>query len=123
MPPGLHVESVVSAIRQHLARRGFGDIEVTMDSGYPAARTPAEAPVVQAMVAAYRALGFEPAIQPIEASATPYYLYTEVLGLPFVWGGLGSAGGSHGPDEWCSVQGLRDLQRSTAMFLMAFAEA
>jgi acetylornithine deacetylase/succinyl-diaminopimelate desuccinylase-like protein len=122
MPPGLQVESVVSAIRAHLATRGFGDIEVKMDSGYPAARTPADAPVVQAMAAAYRALGYEPTIQPIEASATPYYLYTEVLGLPFVWGGLGSAGGSHGPDEWCSLQGLRDLQRSTATFLVAFAE-
>ncbi|MGQ0603709.1 MAG: M20/M25/M40 family metallo-hydrolase, partial [Anaerolineales bacterium] len=121
MPPGLQVEKVVQAIRDHLAKRGFGDIAVTMDSGYPAARTPVDAPVVQAMVAAYRALGFEPTIQPIEASATPYYLYTDVLGLPFVWGGLGTAGGSHGPDEWCSVQGLQELQRSTATFLVAFA--
>lgn len=121
MPPGLEVDQVVAAIRAHLARRGFGDIEVLMDSGYPAARTPVDAPVVQAMIAAYRALGFEPTLQPIEASATPYYLYTDVLGVPFVWGGLGAAGGSHGPDEWASVQGLRDLQRSTATFLTAFA--
>jgi len=50
------------------------------------------------------------------------YLYTDVLGLPFVWGGLGCAGGSHGPDEWCSVQGLLDLARSTATFLNTFAD-
>lgn len=122
MPPGLTVEQVLSAIKAHLERRGFSDIQVSMDSGYPAARTPVEAPVVQAMIAAYRALGFEPTIQPMEASATPYFLYTDVLGLPFVWGGLGTAGGSHGPDEWCSVQGLRDLQKSTATFLSTFAE-
>lgn len=122
MAPGMEVEPTVQAIKDHLARRGFSDIDVVVESGYPAARTPLESPVVQAMVAAYRALGFEPTIQPVEASATPYYLYTDVLGLPFVWGGLGRAGGSHGPDEWCSVQGLRDLQRSTATFLVAFAE-
>jgi len=75
LPPGLAVNAVVEAIGAHLARRGFDDIEVKMDSGYPAARTPADAPVVLAMAEAYRALGFEPIFQPIEASATPYYLY------------------------------------------------
>jgi acetylornithine deacetylase/succinyl-diaminopimelate desuccinylase-like protein len=123
MAPGMQVEPTLTAIREHLDRHGFADIDVHMDSGYPAARTPLEAPVVQAMIAGYRALGFEPTIQPIEASATPYYLYSDVLGLDFVWGGLGSAGGSHGPDEWCSVQGLRDLSRSAAVFLAAFAES
>lgn len=122
LPPGLEVDAVVHALRAHLARRGFDDIEVKMDSGYPAARTPPESPVVQAMITTYRALGFEPMLQPLEASATPYYLYTDVLGLPFVWGGLGCAGGSHGPDEWCSVQGLLDLERSTAVFLHVFAQ-
>ena len=59
----------------------------------------------------------------MEASATPYYLYTDMLGLDFAWGGLGSAGGSHGPDEWCSIDGLRALQKSVATFLTAFAES
>ncbi len=122
MPPGFDVADVLAKLRAHLDRRGFTDVEVLTDSGYPAARTPLEAPVVQAMLAAYRALGVEPVVEPIEPSATPYYLYTDVLGVPFVWGGLGWAGGSHGPDEWCSVQGLRDLMRSTAAFLDAFAK-
>ena len=121
MPPGFDVADVLAKLRAHLDRRGFTDVDVLTDSGYPAARTPLEAPVVQAMIAAYRALGSEPVVEPIEPSATPYYLYTDVLGVPFVWGGLGWAGGSHGPDEWCSVQGLRDLMRSTASFLNAFA--
>ncbi len=123
MPPGFDVADVLAKLRAHLDKRGFADVEVLTDSGYPAARTPLEAPVVQAMITAYRALGVEPVVEPIEPSATPYYLYTDVLGVPFVWGGLGWAGGSHGPDEWCSVQGLRDLMRSTAAFLHAFASA
>ena len=71
---------------------------------------------------AYRAHGYEPLVRPIEASATPYYLYKDVLGMDFAWGGLGDAGGSHGPDEWCSIDGLKDLQKSVATFLTAFAE-
>ena len=121
MAPGMQVAPTLKALREHLDRHSFPDIELKMDSGYPAARTPLEAPVVQAMITAYRALGLEPTIQPIEASATPYYLYSDVLGLDFVWGGLGSAGGSHGPDEWCSLQGLQDLEGAAAAFLAAFA--
>jgi acetylornithine deacetylase/succinyl-diaminopimelate desuccinylase-like protein len=121
LPPGLGVDETVAAIRAHLDRRGFADITLRVDSGYPAARTDVSAPVVQAMIAAYRSLGHEPTVQPVEPSATPYYLYTDVLGIPFVWGGLGSAGGSHGPDEWCSVAGLQALMRSTAAFIREFA--
>jgi acetylornithine deacetylase/succinyl-diaminopimelate desuccinylase-like protein len=121
MAPGMEVEPTLQAIREHLARHGFGDIEVRFDTGYPAARTPFDSPPVQAMIAAYRAHGFEPTIQPMEASATPYFLYTDVLGLPFVWGGLGNAGGSHGPDEWCTVTGLKNLGKFSATFLSSFA--
>jgi acetylornithine deacetylase/succinyl-diaminopimelate desuccinylase-like protein len=120
LPPGVEVEPSLAALRRHLDRHGFEDLEIHFDSGYPAARSALDAPVVQALLATYRAHGFEPAIRPLEASATPYYLYTDLLQLPFAWGGLGSAGGSHGPDEWCSVQGLRDLEKSAATFLCTF---
>jgi acetylornithine deacetylase/succinyl-diaminopimelate desuccinylase-like protein len=123
MAPGMKVAEALHAIQAHLARRGFDDIEVLSDSGYPAARAPLDAPVVQALIAAYRAHGYEPKVRPIEASATPYFLYTDVLGLNFAWGGLGCAGGSHGPDEWCSVEGLKDLEKSVATFLTMFAES
>jgi len=93
-----------------------------MDSGYPAARTPLDAPVIQALAGAYGAHGFEPIIRPVEQSATPYYLFTDVLGLNFAWGGLGTAGGSHAADEWCSLAGLRALEKSLATFMVSFAE-
>jgi acetylornithine deacetylase/succinyl-diaminopimelate desuccinylase-like protein len=121
LPPGMGVDDLVSAIRRHLARRGFDDIVITPDSGYPAARTPADAPVVHALRRAYQAHGYEPILRPVEPSATPYYLFTDVLGLNFAWGGLGTAGGSHAPDEWCSVAGLKALRESLATFLMEFA--
>ena len=122
LAPGMAVDATFDAIVQHLSRRGYGDIQVTMDSGYPAARTPLDAPVIQALTNAYQAHGFEPVIRPVEPSATPYYLFTDVLGLNFAWGGLGTAGGSHGPDEWCSLDGLRTLEKSLATFLVSFAQ-
>lgn len=44
-----------------------------------------------------------------------------VLGWPFAWGGPGAAGGGHGPNEWCSVAGLKALEKSLATYLNAFA--
>jgi acetylornithine deacetylase/succinyl-diaminopimelate desuccinylase-like protein len=122
IPPGVTITQVREAIRSHLDRRGFEDLETIFDTGYPAVRTSLEAPVVQAWLSTYRAHGYEPVIQPLEASATPYYLFTDLLGMPYAWGGLGAAGGSHGPDEWCSVAGLRDMEKSLASYLFAFAE-
>ena len=120
IPPGVTLPQIEAALRRHFAERGFSELEVTL-SGYPAARTPLTAPVVQAMIETYRAHGQEPLIRPLEASATPYYLFTDVLGLPFAWGGLGAAGGSHGPDEWCSVEGLKEMEKSLATYLSVFA--
>lgn len=122
LPPGVAIAQVVDAIAAHLAAQGYPDIEVRLDGGCPAARTPLKAPVVQALVATYHAHGYEPHIYPLEPSATPYYLFTEILGLDFAWGGLGAAGGSHGPDEWCSVAGLKDMEQSLATYLVAFAQ-
>ncbi|MEP7355833.1 MAG: M20/M25/M40 family metallo-hydrolase [Anaerolineales bacterium] len=121
LAPGMQVDTTFAAISEHLARRGFGDIQISMDSGYPAARTAVGAPVIQALTGAYRAHGFEPIIRPLEPSATPYFLFTDVLGLDFAWGGLGTAAGSHGPDEWCSLAGLSALEKSIATFLVSFA--
>jgi acetylornithine deacetylase/succinyl-diaminopimelate desuccinylase-like protein len=121
LPPGVSVEQIHSAIRAHLEQRGFPDLEVVVDSGYPAATAPLHAPVVQALIQTYRAHGYEPVIRPLEASATPYYLYPDVLGMYFAWGGLGAAGNSHAPDEWCSVESLKDLEKSLATYLTLFA--
>jgi acetylornithine deacetylase/succinyl-diaminopimelate desuccinylase-like protein len=123
IPPGVTMDQVRAAIRSHLDRHGFEDLEARFDAGYPAVRTPLDAPVVQAMIRTYRAHGHEPIVQPLEPSASPYYVFTDLLGLPYAWGGLGAAGGSHGPDEWCSVQGLRDMEESLATYLFAFAAA
>ncbi len=123
LPPGLTAEAAQAALLEHWRNHGFEDIEVVLDSGYPAARTPADAAVVQALAAAYQAHGHAPVLQPVEPSAVPYYLFTEVLGLPFACGGLGAAGGSHGPDEWCSVAGWHALAASVATFLHTFAQS
>jgi len=58
---------------------------------------------------------------PLPASATPYYIFSEILGIPYTWGGLGKAGGSHVSNEYLSVDRLRQFEKSIVSFLYRFA--
>ncbi|MBM4035220.1 MAG: M20/M25/M40 family metallo-hydrolase [Planctomycetes bacterium] len=121
--PDMDPARTAQLVADHLRRRGYGDIEVVTTASYPCSRTDLAAPVVQAMIAAYKRHGCEPQIVPLMASASPYYLFSDVLRIPYVWGGLGKAGRSHAPDEYASVEGLRLFEKSLATFLYCFASA
>jgi acetylornithine deacetylase/succinyl-diaminopimelate desuccinylase-like protein len=123
LAPGMPPEDAIAKLRQHLASRGCGDIEVKCRFGYPGSRTSLQEPVVRAMLQAYRYHGCEPAIWPLLASATPYYMFRDLLGIPYVCGGLGSAGRSHAADEYASLEGLKLFEKSLVSFLYAFAMA
>ncbi len=52
----------------------------------------------------------------------PMYLFSRVLGIPFVMGGLGHGGRAHSPNEYAMIEGMRLFERSVAAFLQRFAE-
>jgi acetylornithine deacetylase/succinyl-diaminopimelate desuccinylase-like protein len=121
--PEMRPQTTAETLRRHFVRHGYSDIEVVALQGYPGARTSMKEPVVQSMLRAYRYHGCEPQVLPLLPSATPYYLFTEVLRIPYIWGGLGRAGGSHAPDEFASVNGLRLFEKSIVTFMYMFANA
>ena len=45
-------------------------------------------------------------MRPVAPWWAPYHVFG---GVPFASGGPGNAGGAHGPDEWASIDGLRNL--------------
>ena len=121
--PEMDPARTVEIVRKHLAAKGYGDIELLVHSSYPWSRTSIEECVVQAMIETYKYHECEPQILPISSSATPYYLFSQVLEIPYVWGGLGRAGRSHAPDEYATVEGLRLFEKSIVTFLFKFASA
>ena len=92
-------DSALALIRRHLDARGFQDIVIRKMAGYPPAQTSVEAPLVQAAIGAYRKHGITPEVSPRIAGSAPYYIFTDVLGLPLVAGGLGLGSGAHAPNE------------------------
>jgi acetylornithine deacetylase/succinyl-diaminopimelate desuccinylase-like protein len=121
LAPNMDPITTVDKIRKHLDRFGFNDIEIKILAYYPYSKTNFQDGVVQCLLETYRYHGVEPQIWPILASATPYYLFSEILNKPFVSGGLGKAGKSHVADEYLTIDGLRLFEKSIATFLYKFS--
>ena len=120
--PRMDVDTTLRLLREHLDRRGFGHVRLRVKCAYPWSKSSPREPVVQALVTACRRHGGKVEVFPLHAGAAPMHLFSDLLGLPFAFGGLGHGLHSHAPNEFISVEGMRDFFRSMVSFLYAFAE-
>jgi acetylornithine deacetylase/succinyl-diaminopimelate desuccinylase-like protein len=103
--PDMTYDHAVAALKAHLAKRGFGDVEVNPSGGYDPTDTPADAPLIQAQMAVYRRAGLDPILWPRNAGSYPGYVFTgEPLKLPAGHFGLGHGSGAHAPDEYFVIE-------------------
>jgi acetylornithine deacetylase/succinyl-diaminopimelate desuccinylase-like protein len=120
--PRLEPEEVVEKFTRHLADHGFDDIEVRVRDNYTWSKTDFSEPIVQNMIASYRVHGVEPEVWPIATWAAPYFVFSRILKLPVVSGGLGHGGRQHVANEYMTVEGLRDFEKFVATFLYSMAD-
>lgn len=127
--PDMTARDALAMLRAHLAKKGFGDIEVNMTGGYDPTETPADSKLVRAMVATYRKSGVEPLLWPRLAGSWPGATFTAPpLQLPAGVFGLGHGSGAHAPDEYWVVEssnprvaGMDGSARSFVEFFYAVA--
>ena len=103
--PNMTFDGAVQALKSHLAKKGFGDIEVKPSGGYDPTQTSADASVIQAQVDVYKRAGLDPMLWPRNAGSYPGYVFTgEPLKLPAGHFGLGHGSGAHAPDEYFVIE-------------------
>ena len=127
LPMGISSDSAITRIRRHLNAQGFGDIIIRQLSGYPAAQTSVEAPLIQSALSVYRKYGITPTVSPRLAGSAPFYQFTERLGLPLLFSGMGYGTGAHAPNEFMLVRpkpgsrvaGLAEIEKSYVDLLFA----
>jgi acetylornithine deacetylase/succinyl-diaminopimelate desuccinylase-like protein len=103
--PDMTYDGAIAALKAHLAKRGFGDIEVNPSGGYNPTSTSADAAVIRAQVSVYERLGLRPLLWPRNAGSYPGFVFTdEPLKLPSGHFGLGHGSGAHAPDEYFLVE-------------------
>src|SRR5438270_8126410 len=69
--PDMKATDALAALKAHLAKHGFGDIEVNMTGGYDPTTTPGDAPFIQSQVAVLKAAGIDPVMWPWNAGSYP----------------------------------------------------
>ncbi|MCF6262809.1 MAG: M20/M25/M40 family metallo-hydrolase [Xanthomonadales bacterium] len=130
LPMGIDPDTQFARLRKHLDEHGFSDIIIRKLSGYPAAQTSVDAPLVQAAMGVFSKWANITSVMPRIGGSAPFYQFTERLGLPLVFNGLGHGSGAHGPNEYMliyphkdsKVAGLADIEKSYVDLLFALAE-
>ncbi len=129
--PDMTAAEALAALKAHLAKRGFGDIEVNMTGGYDPTSTPRDAMVIKVQETVYRRAQIDPILLPRNAGSWPGYVFTgDPLRLAAGHFGLGHGSGAHAPDEYYviestnpKVQGIDGAVRSYVEYLFELARA
>jgi acetylornithine deacetylase/succinyl-diaminopimelate desuccinylase-like protein len=121
--PGMRFDDAVAALKSHLAKRGFGDIEVNVSGGYNPTETRADSPLIQAQLATLRARGINPLLWPRNAGSYPGFVFTDPpLGLASGHFGLGHGSGAHAPNEYYLIESTNPKIEGFDGAAMSFAE-
>ena len=121
--PDMTAAEALAALKAHLAKRSFGDIDVNMTGGYDPTATPAEAALIRAQVAVYKRHGIDPIMWPRNAGSWPGYVFTgEPLRLAAGHFGLGHGSGAHAPDEYYVIESTNPKIQGFDGAILSFAE-
>jgi acetylornithine deacetylase/succinyl-diaminopimelate desuccinylase-like protein len=122
IPYGTDVELVVAGIERIVAQAA-PEVRVEGVQLCSPSRTTADSPVARAMVESQRDVGPPPQVWPSAPWWAPFYLFEQVLRVPFASGGAGHAGRAHAADEYATIAGLRTNMRQSISFLHRYARA
>jgi acetylornithine deacetylase/succinyl-diaminopimelate desuccinylase-like protein len=119
----------IAKLKAHLAKRGFGDIEVKVTGGYDPTQTEETSGLIQSELALYRRRGLTPLMNPRLAGSWPGYIFTGApVSKPAGHFGLGHGSGAHAPNEYYviessnpKVEGMDGATQSYVEFLYQLA--
>jgi acetylornithine deacetylase/succinyl-diaminopimelate desuccinylase-like protein len=121
--PDMTAADALAALKAHLAKRGFGDIEVNMTGGYDPTGTSKDSALIQAQLATYKEFGIDALLWPRNAGSYPGYVFTgEPLKLAAGHFGLGHGSGAHAPDEYYIIESTNPKIQGFDGATMSFVE-
>jgi acetylornithine deacetylase/succinyl-diaminopimelate desuccinylase-like protein len=121
--PDMKAADAAAALKAHLAKRGFGDIEVNVTGGYDPTSTAASAPLIQSQISVLKRNGIDPVLWPRNAGSYPGYVFTNApLSLASGHFGLGHGSGAHAPDEYYVIESSSPKVQGFDGAVMSFVE-
>ncbi len=121
--PDMKADEALAALKSHLAKKGFGDIEVNMTGGYDPTSTPTNAALINAQKSVLKRGGIDPVMLPRNAGSWPGYVFTgDPLHLPAGHFGLGHGSGAHAPNEYYVIESSNPKVQGMDGAVMSFVE-
>ena len=121
--PDMTAKEALAALKAHLSKKGFGDVEVNMTGGYDPTSTAADAPMIQAQTRVLKRGGIDPVLWPRNAGSWPGYVFTgDPLHLAAGHFGLGHGSGAHAPDEYYVIESTNPKVQGYDGAAMSFVE-
>ena len=121
--PDMTAADALATLKAHLAKNGFGDIEVNMSGGYDPTTTSPDAALVRAEHAVYKRNGIDPIVMPRLAGSWPGYVFTgDPLRLPAGHFGLGHGSGAHAPNEYYVIESSNPQVKGIDGAVMSYVE-
>lgn len=121
--PDMTAAGALAALKAHLAKHGYADIEVNMTGGYDPTSTAADASLIRAQLAVYKRDGIDPVMLPRNAGSWPGYVFTgEPLHLAAGHFGLGHGSGAHAPDEYYVIESTNPKVRGMDGAVSSYVE-
>ena len=121
--PDMTAKEVLASLKAHLAKHGYGDIEVNMTGGYDPTSTPADSELIKAQLSVLRRHQIEPVLWPRNAGSWPGFVFTNPpLRLPAGHFGLGHGSGAHAPDEYYVIESANPKIEGLDGAIFSFAE-
>ena len=121
--PDMTAAEALAALKAHLTKRGYGDIDARMTGGYDPTSTPGDSGLIRAQISVYRRRGLDPVLWPRLAGSWPGYVFTgEPLRLPAGHFGLGHGSGAHAPDEYYVIESANPKIQGMDGAVLSFVE-
>jgi acetylornithine deacetylase/succinyl-diaminopimelate desuccinylase-like protein len=121
--PDMKKDDAVAALKKHLVKHGFSDLEVNVTGGYDPTSTSASAPLIQSQIAVLKRHGIDPVLWPRNAGSYPGYTFTDPpLSVAAGHFGLGHGSGAHAPDEYYVIESSNPNVQGFDGAVMSFVE-
>jgi len=102
--PDMTKDEAVTKLKAHLAKRGFGDIEVVVSGGYSPTQTDENSALIKAEQATLASAKIPMTMSARAAGSWPGVVFTgPPLNMAAGQFGAGRGGGAHAPDEWLLI--------------------
>ena len=103
--PDMTKDEAVAKLKTHLAKRGYGDIEVNVSGGYGPTQTDEHSALIKAAQATLASAKIPQTMSARSAGSWPGVVFTgPPLKMAAGQFGVGRGGGAHAPDEWLLIE-------------------